>query len=62
MKKINKTEEYEKLRKVAEEAGMNQYDAAAAAMEMVLHPIPTKGICWTLDTESEQLKQALERR
>ena len=35
--KLNKTVEYNRLRKIAGRAGMNQYEAAEAAMEMVLN-------------------------
>jgi hypothetical protein len=44
MKKLNKTDEYNKLRKIAADNGMNQYAAAAAAMELVLYPTLAKSI------------------
>lgn len=57
MKKINKTEEYEKLRKIAEANGLNQYDAAAHAMEMVLHPTLAKSMVLDLEQVQESMRR-----
>ena len=69
MKKMNKTEEYNKLRKIAMDNGLNQYDAAAHAMEMVLHPTLAKSIILDRDAvgipdieERELAKEAFRRR
>ena len=69
MKKMNKTEEYNKLRQIAMDNGLNQYDAAAHAMEMVLHPTLAKSMILDRDCqgipnidELELAKEAFRRR